>query len=166
MTISVWFTGRNVLPLSLGRMNRFQVEAGKRMGQLGRKVTVMVANQSSGKGKCTKSCTRPVGIESLKWDNYSKKTPLFRSTSSEKCESSMWHDVCKGAVAVARWTVESCFLSFRDLQPPCVDQVHPLSHLSINLNSWNKLMILRCVTSPQTITAAILAVKAWKLIPH
>jgi hypothetical protein len=66
MTISVWFTGRNVLPLSLGRMNRFQVEAGKRMGQLGRKVTVMVANQSSGKGKCTKSCTRPVGIESLK----------------------------------------------------------------------------------------------------
>jgi len=86
---------------------------------------------------------------------------LFKSTSSDKRESSMWHDVCKGAVAVGRWKVESCFLSFRNLQPPCVNPVHPLSHLSINLNSLNKLMILCCVTYPQSITATIFAVKAW-----
>jgi len=48
------------------------------MGQLCRKVTVIVANQSSRNGKGTKSCTKVAGIESLKWDNYSNKW-LFSS---------------------------------------------------------------------------------------
>jgi len=43
------------------------------MGQLCSKDTVTVANQSSRKGKGTKSCTKPIGIESLRWDNYSNK---------------------------------------------------------------------------------------------
>jgi hypothetical protein len=47
-------------------MNLFQVDAGKRMGQLRMKVTVTVANKSSRKGKGTKLCTKPIGIESLK----------------------------------------------------------------------------------------------------
>ena len=59
-------------------MNLFQVEAGKRMDQLCRKVTVNVANQRYRKGKGTKSCTKPTGIESLRRDNYSNKW-LFSS---------------------------------------------------------------------------------------
>jgi len=59
-------------------MNLFQVDAGKRMGQLCRKVTVTVANQSSRKGKGTKFCTKPIGNESLRSDNYSNKW-LFSS---------------------------------------------------------------------------------------